>query len=119
MPHAVIHRAHGGFELPPRLLAAVNAGRARRGERTLRSDEHVPRNDPVLVSSVTKSAHEDLVAVPTKAGARYVVYEHDGLEWLAEDHRVYDHVRGRWVRAGSLVGRRRVGDTSPIAAFVA
>jgi hypothetical protein len=35
-------------------------------------------------------------AYKLRPGQKYVIYEYDGLEWIAEYHRTYDTEKRRW-----------------------
>ena len=89
---AVINTVHGGFGLSKEALKNLGMNNA----------DSLKRNDPKLVRVVRKMGKEangecaDLRLVSVKPNRRYVVFDYDGLEWLAEDHVAYNIHTKRW-----------------------
>ena len=91
--NAVINTDFGGF------------GLSAKAEKMLGSKSNIctiPRNSAALVDIIEKlgaKANGDfarLTLVPLDAGKKYVLYEYDGMEWITEWHRVYNHISKRW-----------------------
>ncbi len=95
--YAIINTCFGGFGL------SQTAKKMMGNEQLIESQ--IPRNDKLLVNVVRKlgkdasGKHAQLVAIKLKPATRYVIYEFDGMETLAEDHKVFDTVTRKWVLA--------------------
>ena len=94
--YAVINTCYGGF------------GLSQEAKKLMGNDYKewkTPRNDKLLVEVVrelgkkAEGKHAELVIVKLKPATRYVIYEFDGMESIAEDHKVYDPVANKWVFA--------------------
>ena len=95
--YAVINTCYGGFGLSQEAKKLM-------GNEKLDEDK-LPRNDKLLVEVVRKlgkkaeGKHAELVVIKLKPATRYVIYEFDGMETIAEDHKMYDTVVKKWVFA--------------------
>lgn len=95
--YAVINTSYGGFGLSQEAKKLM-------GKEKLDEDK-IPRNDKLLVEVVRKlgkkaeDKHAELVIVKLKPATRYVIYEFDGMETIAEDHKVFDPIANKWVLA--------------------
>lgn len=103
----VINPSFGGFTLSDDALEAL--GEAHGLSQVGRRADGIPRNSKALVSVVERLGDRasgdprgralEVVKVPP--GRTYYVYEHDGFEWVAEAHKVFDASRSRWVNPDS------------------
>jgi hypothetical protein len=90
----VINRCFGGFGLSPRAEALF-----RRTERVKHDDDFsvydIPRDHPTLVRIVEKLGeaaggdHSELKIIEVPDDVNWYVVEYDGLEHVAERHRVW------------------------------
>lgn len=93
----VINVRYGGFGLSD---AAIELLRSKHG--VAYDSMNVTRNLVALVDVVealggkANGEYADLAVVPLKRGAKYVICEYDGMEWVAESHRVYDMKTKKW-----------------------
>lgn len=87
----VINRCYGGFGLSDAGLALYNAY----SDKCLRYSGDIERDDPNLIRVVEELgvkanncfANMKVVLVPN--GVSWHIEEHDGTEWVAEDHRIW------------------------------
>ena len=94
---AVVNAKHGGFSLSETAIALL---RSKHG--VVCDGREITRNMAALVDVVetlggeANGTYAALAVVPLRRGATYVIYEYDGMEWVAERHRVYDAATKRW-----------------------
>lgn len=92
--YAVINTCYGGFGLSQKAKILM-------GENF--NEYKIIRNDKKLVEVVRKlgieasGKHAQLVAIKLKPATTYVIYEFDGMEVLAEDHKIFDISTKKWV----------------------
>ncbi len=94
--YAVINVCYGGYGLSQEAKKLL-------GDNF--NEWKTPRNDKSLVEVVRRlgkkaeGKHAKLVVVKLKPATRYVIYEFDGMESIAEDHKVFDSIANKWVFA--------------------
>ena len=90
----VINTRHGGFGLSEQ-ASRLFAQRTGIANKELWSDRDIARDDPVLVAIVrelgvdadTRYAKLKIVEVPYEV--EWQIEEYDGVEWVAEKHRIW------------------------------
>jgi hypothetical protein len=87
----VINRCHGGFSLSDKALALYN----KLSGNECMYDRGIPRDDPRLVEVVETLAKEAngryaaLTIVDIPDDVKWQIEEYDGMEWVAEAHRIW------------------------------
>jgi hypothetical protein len=88
----VINTCHGGFGLSKTALALFN-------ERTgaiITNEDDIKRNDPILVEIVEQigetanGGFAKLKVVKIPDDVQWQIEEYDGVEWVAETHRIWN-----------------------------
>lgn len=91
MRKIVINDDYGGFGLSTKALSRYNE---LSGENRDYSSE-VPRDSPYLIKVIEEMGKEangafaDLKIVSIPDDVKWIVEEYDGLEWIAEKHRIW------------------------------
>ncbi|GAJ02350.1 unnamed protein product [marine sediment metagenome] len=86
----VINRCYGGFSLSQVGMEYMGFDRMRWS-----GCSDLPRHDPKLVECVEElgdkanGKHAKLTVVEIPDGVKYSVEEHEGMEWIAEEHRTW------------------------------
>jgi hypothetical protein len=91
----VINNCHGGFGLSPQ---AVNEYKEKAGITDPDFyDREIARDDPYLIQVIenigpkkASSGLADLAIVNIPADVEWQIEEYDGLEWVAEKHRIWE-----------------------------
>lgn len=91
MTRIVINRMHGGFDLS---VEALNLYAQLTGSDKISSHWNIKRDDPVLIQVVeTLGSKADngtkLRIVDIPDDVEWIIKDYDGLEWIAEKHRIW------------------------------
>ena len=92
MVRIVINRCYGGFGLSAEARALYSS--RKKLEENIH-DWEIPRDDPVLIGIVEELGlkangnNSELKIVDIPRGIDWYIDEYDGLEWVAERHRVW------------------------------
>jgi hypothetical protein len=99
--YAIINTCYGGFGVSEKARTLMGLTKAQIYQ--------IARNDKLLVDVVRRlgeeasDKHAKLVAVKLKPATKYVIYEFDGMEYISEDHKIFDHKQNKWVFASKTI----------------
>jgi len=88
----VINTCYGGFGLSKEALAFYNE----RADTAIKYEDDIKRNDPILIEIVgqlgeaANGGFAKLKVVQIPDDVQWQIEEYDGVEWVAEKHRIWN-----------------------------